>query len=96
MPHHTARENTQPSDKVKAATAAGSGMGAVGAALATVILWGFQHYSNVAVSEPVAAALPVVLTAVLAGLGALVAGYNTRENHPAPSAVATVHERGLK
>ena len=85
-----------PSDKVKAATAAGSGMGAVGAALATLILWSVQHYTNTAVPEPVAAALPIVLTALLGGLGAFVAGYRTVENNPAPSAIAAVHDQGLK
>ncbi len=79
-----------PSDKVKAATTAASGSAAVAAALSTLILWAFQHYTDTAVPEQVALALPIVLGAIFALIGTYVVGYQTRENNPAPSAVTAV------
>jgi hypothetical protein len=68
-----------PSNKVTAAT--------IAAAVGTILVWLLNSYAHVAVPDAVQGAIVVILT--------LAAGYFTYEDHPAPSAIATVHRKRL-
>lgn len=75
------------SNKVVSATTAGT----LAAALTTIAVWALQQYAGVDLPDAVQGALVVVLTLVCTAL----AGYCTAERNPAPSAIATVHAKGL-
>lgn len=88
MPRHTETDYTRPTDKVMVATTAGTAAAAIG----TLAMYVLKVYAHVDVPDPVNVAVVTLLTLVLT----LASGYLTPENHPAPSAVETVHERGLR
>lgn len=79
--------NAAPSNKVVAATSAGT----IAAAVGTLIVWALNTYTATAVPDGVQIAIVTILTLVFTALF----GYLWPEGNPAPSAVETVKRKHL-
>lgn len=81
------------SDKVTVSTATAT---VLAGAVCTVALFVVRSRYQIDVPPDVRDALVVLVGALLTGALTLAAGWLRPEEHPAPSAIRTTHERGLK